>query len=121
MDAITQAKAAQTSCRQDQAIELTGIQLLEAGDHIAAHIFEGEVRVVVPELGQTAQRAGAHHGTLRQGGQGEVFVFGMHHQGIGRIFPLGDAAKHQPFWKVGGQIFKAMNSDISPVHQHLSF
>ena len=47
MDAITQAEAAQTSSSQDQTIELTGIQLFEASDHIAAHIFKSEVRVVV--------------------------------------------------------------------------
>ena len=45
----------------------------------------------------------------------------MHHQGIRGIFPLGDAAKHQPFRQVGGQVFEAVNSDIRPVHQHLSF
>ena len=72
------------------------------------------------ELGQATQRAGPHHGALRQGGEGLVLVLLMHHQGIGRVFPLGDAAEHQPLGQVGGQVLEAMDGDIGPIHQHLS-
>ena len=45
----------------------------------------------------------------------------MHHQGIRRILPLGDAAQHQAFGQVGGQILEAVDGNIRLVHQHLGF
>ena len=44
----------------------------------------------------------------------------MHHQGIRGIFPLSDAAKHQPLGQVGWQILEAMDGDISLSNKHLS-
>ena len=78
------------------------------------------MREVVTQLGQTTQGAGAHHGAFRQGREGFVLVLLVHHQGIGGIFPLGDAAQHQALGQVRGQILQAVDGDVRTVHQHLS-
>ena len=119
MDAIPQPQAPQACCGQDQAIKVAGIEFFEAGDHIAPHVLKGEVGVMVAKLGEASQGAGAHHAAGGQGGQGLVLVFGMDHQGIGRIFPLGDAAEHQALGQVGGQILEAVHGDVGQIDQHL--
>ena len=100
MDAISQPKAAKACSRKDQAIKLAGVKLLQAGNHIAPHVLEREVRVVVSKLCQTAQGAGANNTALGEGCQRFVLVLGMHHQGISGIFPLGDATQHQPIGEI---------------------
>ena len=75
----------------------------------------------MPQLGQPSQGAGAHHGTLRQGVESVVGIFGIHHQGIRWIFPFGDAAQHQALRQVGGQILQRMDGDVRASHQHLRF
>ena len=74
---------------------------------------------MVAQLGQAAQGTGAHHGTGGQAGEGFVGVLGVHHKSIRGVFPLGDAAQHQPLGQVGGQVLEAVDRDIGPVHQHL--
>ena len=51
VDAIPQTQPSQTSGRQDQAVVLTSIKFLQAGDYVAAHILKAEVREVVAQLG----------------------------------------------------------------------
>ena len=121
VDAVGQSQALQPRRRQDQTVIGAGIQFFEAGDHIAPHILEDQVGKVVPQLGQAPQRAGAYHGTGRQGGQAEQAMAFMHNQGIRRILPLGDAAQHQAFGQVGGQVLEAVDGDIRLIHQHLGF
>jgi hypothetical protein len=119
MDAVPQPQPPKARGGEDQAVVLAGIELFQAGDHVAPHIAEAEVGKVMAQLGQAAQGAGAHHTALGQGGEGPVPVLCMHHQGIGRVLPLGDAAQHQPFGQVGGQVLEAVHGDVGPVHQHL--
>ena len=119
MNPIGESQTGESGCRQDQAVVVASIEFLQARDHIAAHIFELKVRVVVAQLGQPAQRAGAYHGAFRQGLQLVAGILGIHHEGVRRIFPFGDATQHQAFGKVGGQILEGVNGDLGPPHQHL--
>ena len=119
MDAIPQPQPAQSGCRQDQAVVDTGVELLQTGDHIPPHVLEHQMGVVVAQLGQPPQGAGAHHAALGKGGEGLLPMPLVDHQGIGGILPFGDAAQDQPLGQVGRQVLEAVHRDVGPVDQHL--
>ena len=119
MNAVGETKATQSCSGQDQAVVSTVVQLLETGDHIAAHVFEFQVWVVMAQLGQAPQRTGADDGPFRKGLESVIGIFGVHHQGIGGVLPLGDATEHQAFRKIRGEVLEGMDRDVSTPHKHL--
>ena len=121
VDPIAEAKPAQASRSQDQTVVIAAVQFFQAGDHVPPDVLEDQVGVVVTQLSQAAQGTRAHHRAFGKGVEFVRLVLGVHHQGIGRVFPFGDAAEHQPLRKVGGQVFQGMDGDVRTVHQHLGF
>ena len=50
-----------------------------------------------------------------------IAVLGIHHQGIGGVFPFGDAPEHQSLGQVGGEVLEGVDGNVSPSDQHLCF
>ena len=79
---------------------------------------ETTLRAQGQKLRLTAQAAGAHGGTLRQGIQ-RVVVDGK--EGVRGVFALGNGAKHQTFGQFHGHILHGMHGKVGSAVQKRFF
>jgi hypothetical protein len=121
VDAVCHIEALESGERQNDGIKFARVEFLEAGVEVASNVFEGEVGIVVAELGEATEGGGADDRPCWQRIQLLISMLLMNHQSIRRIFPLGDAAQHQALWQIGGQVFEGVNREVGFAVEHSEF
>ena len=111
---MTQSQAVQPGGRQDQGVQPQGLQLFQAGVHVAPQGDDLQVGPPVQELHPAPQAAGADAPARRDFRQAGV---AGGDEGVAIVFPGRHRPQHQPRGDLRRHVLEAVHRQINPARQ----